>query len=839
MIKSEWKSIWNNKLLLLVVIVIAIIPAIYAGLFLASMWDPYGETENLPVAVVNEDKKVSYNDKTLNIGETLAKSLEENKSMAFNVVERDVAEKGLENGTYYMVITIPKDFSSNVTTLMEDNPQKMQLSYKTNPGKNYIAMKMTESAVKEISKNITAEVTRTYAETVFESLDEVAEGFDDAVDGSKQLIDGEKKIKKGNNKINKNLKKLAESTLVFKEGSETLQQGLQTYLDGVDTANAGSKNLVANNRKLKKGVKDVSGATTQLSSGGSSILSGLKTMKGSLEQSLTKENVKQINYAAQSLNTFNSNMQKLNVTVNGDGKSNTGISLDGMTTSLTSVGGNIQASGTNIQSAASSLVGDYASTGTMKGAGYNITKAYTILAQLYDATEDETVKKTLKTAMDSLYNPSNQADADTALGGVLAATTKLSSAGGELTAAGKTLTTVSSSELTGQVKELKDSISQLAQASNQLMPASSKTLKTLLGGLQSVHTGLTQTQAKNNKTGLIEGMSTLKSGLTQLNNGVNKKGGLVSGINSYTAGAAKINNGLATLSSNNAKLSEGANSLTDGAAKISDGAGQLSTGSSTLGEGLDDLMDGTSELKAGLSDGAKQVKENSAEDKNLDMFSEPLETTGETITNVENNGHAMAAYMMTVGLWIGSLAFCLMYPLTKYSGKLKNGVSWWASKAAVIYPLSMLMPIVLLVALHAFLGFNPEQMGLTLLATVVTSLVFMSIMYFFNMLLGKIGSFLMLIFTVLQLAGSAGTYPVEISGTMVPKIHDFVPFTYTVDAFRSTISGGQSIAWDMTVLIILAVVFSALTIFVFQIRANRIKKGKSIVYDLIEKYGLA
>ena len=48
MLKQEWKSLFHNKILLLVVIVIALIPAIYAGLFLASMWDPYGNVDKLP-----------------------------------------------------------------------------------------------------------------------------------------------------------------------------------------------------------------------------------------------------------------------------------------------------------------------------------------------------------------------------------------------------------------------------------------------------------------------------------------------------------------------------------------------------------------------------------------------------------------------------------------------------------------------------------------------------------------------------------------------------------------------------------------------------------------------
>ena len=65
MLKQEWKSLFHNKILLLVVIVIALIPAIYAGLFLASMWDPYGNVDKLPVAIVNEDEPAEYGDTCL------------------------------------------------------------------------------------------------------------------------------------------------------------------------------------------------------------------------------------------------------------------------------------------------------------------------------------------------------------------------------------------------------------------------------------------------------------------------------------------------------------------------------------------------------------------------------------------------------------------------------------------------------------------------------------------------------------------------------------------------------------------------------------------------------
>ncbi len=925
MIKEEFKSLFRNKLLLLVVVAILLIPSIYACLFLASMWDPYGKVSDLPVAVVNEDESVKYKGKTLEVGKKLTDNLKDNDSMAFNIVDSDVAQKGLENGTYYMVITVPKDFSKNASTLMDSNPKKMVLDYKTNPGKNYIAMKMSESAIKEIRKNISEEVTRTYAETVFDSLSDVADGFSDAVDGTDKLVKGEEKLAKGNKKITKNLKKLASSTITFKDGSETLTEGLETYTDGVSqvdngmntlnngvsklsdsavsgsgklakgsktlqsslkdytagvkTARKGSKKLTDNNSTLNNALGTVSTGVKSLKSGSTQLLAGLNQMKTSLDSSLTDENVASMKTAASSLITLNENMQSLNTAVNGDGKDNTGIDMSGLTNSLTSVGGNVKNTASHVTNAGADI----------KQASDKVTEAYKALATLKATAAktgslSETETAYIDKAMSALYDASGRS-AENAAGYMTKAGNELTESGKELTSAGTTLTAVSSGNLGEQVTTLKTSVSQLAAGSDKLLEPSSGVITSLLTGMQSVQTALEQTQEKDGKTGLIEGMTSLDNGLTTLNTGVSGKSGLKKGVKTYTAGVStldkglkklsgynnKINSGTKTLAKgnetlasglksgipeltagvnkllsgssklveNNDTLVNGAKKLSDGADKIADGSDKLADGSVTLGDGITSLKKGTKKLSNALSDGEKEIRENDASDKTLDMFSSPVETKGKEITNVKNNGHAMAAYMMSVGLWVGCLAFCLMYPLASYKGKLKSGMAWWASKAVVIYPLAVLMGVIVVTALHFINGFTPTEYLKTVAVASVAAVAFMSIMYYFNILMGKVGSFVMLIFMVAQLAGSAGTYPVELSGKMVETIHKYMPFTYTVDAFRSTISGGQSIQTELTVLIVLALVFSALTVGVFAIRAKRIGSNKPTIYDFIEKKGLA
>jgi putative membrane protein len=81
-------------------------------------------------------------------------------------------------------------------------------------------------------------------------------------------------------------------------------------------------------------------------------------------------------------------------------------------------------------------------------------------------------------------------------------------------------------------------------------------------------------------------------------------------------------------------------------------------------------------------------------------------------------------------------------------------------------------------------GLAPSSIGKTLLVTILTALVSVSIVMLFNLLFDKVGSFLMLIFLILQLSGSGGTYPIQLSNSFFEAIHPYLPMTYSIDAYR-------------------------------------------------------
>ena len=861
MIKQEWAYLRKNKILLLVFLAIITIPTIYTTLFLGSMWDPYGKVDHLPVAIVNEDKPVTYNDETLEVGNEMVDSLKDNDSLDFHFVSSKEAKDGLKNGTYYMVITIPEDFSANASTVLDEHPRKMVLDYETNPGTNYIASKLSETALNKIRTSVADTVTKTYTETVFDQIVTVGEGMTEASDGAGQLADGAIQLADGNNTITTNLNVLANSSLTFKDGADTLHVGLKKYTDGVAQLDDGSKKLKDGLSTLNNGASALASGVSQLSSGSSSLAAGLNQYTSGVStaqagaDTLDKSSISLtagVTALKTGVDTLVSKNNALNqgVAAISNGLGNIISEIDQMSASTPETTTEVSTQPIDTSSASANVSAASDALGTASSNNQ----------ALISAIENSSLSEEEKSSLKALAN-NTQTSIDTASSNVSAtkdsiSTLPTSTSSSATTTQSESASSDALSTLKGQLTLMKNQIDDKQKGlaagiqaytagvgeiqkglngdGSLKNPGLANGIKAYTNGVSTLNTGLTT--LNNNSSSLTSGAGQLNSGLTSLNK---QTPVLTSGVSQLSNGSAQLYAGTGKLTANSAALISGSSQLSDGAGKISDGTAALADGSSTLGDGISQVKDGADTLASSLADGADEVTSIHADEETTDMFSSPVEDNGSKLTNVKNNGHGMAPYMMSVALWVAGIAFSIMYPLTKYHDHLKSGFSWWASKASVLVILSIADALLMIGCLHFFNGFAPKEMGKTMLVASFASLAFMSIMYFFNAALGKVGSFLMLIYMVVQLAGSAGTYPVELSGSFVPSIHSFLPFTYTVDAFRSTIAGGTSIMPCMIMLILITVVFSVLTVLLFERRAHKIKAGKPALTDLLEKLGLA
>lgn len=183
MFKSEWKYLINNKKFLIVLLAIALIPAIYCYIYLSSMWNTYGKVDHIPVNIVNEDKSVAFNGKRITIGENLTRSLKDKDVFDFEETSSTKAEQRLRSGKSYMTIIIPKDFSKNATTLLSSHPQKMKI----NSGQNFIVSKITTGAATNVNQKVSEQVTSTYSKVILKALSGAQNGMVEAGTATNQI----------------------------------------------------------------------------------------------------------------------------------------------------------------------------------------------------------------------------------------------------------------------------------------------------------------------------------------------------------------------------------------------------------------------------------------------------------------------------------------------------------------------------------------------------------------------------------------------------------------------------------------------------------------------------
>ncbi|PTQ86189.1 putative membrane protein [Trichococcus patagoniensis] len=862
MLKQEWKSILKTKKMLIILFGISLIPSLYTVLFLSSMWDPYGKLAELPVAVVNQDMAVSYNEETLGIGDSLVAGLEKSDSLDFHFVSEEEAEAGLADGTYYMALTIPENFSENAITLLDATPNPMALTYRTSAGRSYIASKLTASAAKEIKDSISAEVTAIYAETIFDKLQTVAEGMQTAADGSAQLSDGTVQIKEGNESLSENLQVLADSSLSFRDGAETLAVGLQTYLNGVGQLDAGATALNDGAAKLTAAMPALQTGVGRLNDGAAAAAAGSVSLSNGISSLATNSLM-----LSTGMDTLNSGMGQLS-----EGSASLTAGLAALNTSLTSA--EQQAKLTALQSGLdqikngietldsqlqqSSLSEDLA-TALSQLDGLSTTIASfqaelnTILAAADPASNTTAIMAAIAQSGTELTNDQeaavNQAVsaqmtviANEQSGSIQTITNDLSALSG--------LNGIDASAITQQVTALQNSISSLSAGYATVYGGATTlvsgygqigaTTQALLTGGKSLQAGISNAQSgsqqladglsqlSNGSEQLAEGGQILTEGNTQVSAGLQtlneQTGTLTTGAAELKDGTKALANGTTQLVENGSLLTDGTSQLAVGAEKISDGSGQLADGSEQLNAGLITLLSGTDELGSQLLDGSTALNAVDANENTYAMMAEPVVTNQIETAPVANNGTAMAPYMMSVALFVGAISLNLMYDIFTPRNYPKNGRSWWASKISVLAAVGICQALIMVGLLVNVNGLAPSSIGKLLLLSILTALVSVSIVMFFNLLFDKVGSFLMLIFLILQLSGSGGTYPIQLSNSFFEAIHPYLPMTYSIDAYRQLFGLDGSISMDLFILLAILIAFNLMIILFYTVKRKQLRK---------------
>lgn len=871
---KEWKAIFKKPTFIIVMIGISLIPALYNIIFLSSMWDPYGQLSDLPVAVVNNDKEASYNGNTMAIGKDMVSNLKENKTLDFHFVDEEEGKKGLEDGDYYMVVTLPSDLSEKAASILTDHPEQMQIDYQTSSGHSFIASKMSDSAMTQLKQNVSTNVTETYTKALFNKMVDLKDGMSQAASGSEKLTDGANQLVAGSQTLTTNLHSLAASSLRFSNGTEQFTRGLSSYVSGVEQLHLGlgnfnsglvtytgavsqldsglgqlsskSPELVGGINQLYTGVESYTGGVSKLNVGLNQFSSGVSAYTNGVGNLATGANqlsnqsatlrmgVEQLNEGIQQLSSkldasseqkdqivqLSSGLNQLNQVIQNIDVEDT-KQLDSVLSSIASLSNQMLVSAqsekattlANIQSTAA-----YQSLTSEQQAEISASVSQNSTDSIQSAQSIVALVQGLQGSLENLQNQfsnlsilKNQANQVLPLAST--SLTGLSSGLTEIQGAVTSKLVPASQSIASGVNAYTTGVDKVSQGASQL---SDKT-PTLTGSLDQLVSGSnTLTQKSSSLTAgvvqLVEKTPELVSGIEKLSTGSNQ---LNQKSQELIAGVDKLQSGSNQLADKSSQLLSGASQLENGANKLADGSGKLAEGGTKLTSGLEGLQTGAASLGQGLSNASDQLKSASTESKNAEILSNPLNLSKTDNDQVHVNGIAMAPYMISVALFVAALSTNMIFAKLPSGRHPETRWAWFKSRFEINGVIAVLAAFLVYGGVH-LIGLTANHEMRTLFLIIIASLTFMSMVTALTTWNSRIGAFFSLILLLLQLASSAGTYPLALTNDFFRAINPWLPMSYSVSGLRQTISMAGNIHHQVIFLFVILSLFTGLGMLAYQ-----------------------
>lgn len=303
--RLDIKNIVTNMSILIVIGGLIFLPSLYAWFNIKASWDPYGQTDQIPIGVVNEDEGATIRDEDINVGKDLVENLKENDAMNWKFVDREKAMSEVEYGNYYAVITIPKNFSEKLATVTSGEPEKAEMDYYVNEKINAIAPKITDKGVSVIVEEISSEFISTVNGAIFDMFNEIGleleEDYPDIQNFKEYVFNMEEELPKIHDtlldtegdaddadKLIKNaLGKVPEAESILDDGLSQIDKALKVLGNIEDEVNEMSPKIEKELKSIQSKVHEVNDAIKELD--GSDIsFSDLQTGIDDIDEDISK-----------------------------------------------------------------------------------------------------------------------------------------------------------------------------------------------------------------------------------------------------------------------------------------------------------------------------------------------------------------------------------------------------------------------------------------------------------------------------------------------------------------------------------------------------------------------
>ena len=706
--KTDIKNIVTNWVTAVIISGLIFLPSLYAWFNIYASMDPYANTANMKIAIVNEDMGAIANGNDLNIGNEIVTNLAENKNFSWHFISRAKALDQLNNGDYFAAIIVPKDFSENLTSIMTDTPTKAQIDYYVNEKINPIAPKITSKGASVITDQISSEFISTVNGIIFDIFNTVG-------------IEVEKNIPD----INKFENYIFTIEQHLPEIESTLTQSAKDAKEAINLVNGAMAQIPEVQKVTNNGLSSIDNGLT--------LITNVETMLQNLSP-IVKENLATIQTIKNEFNQLLEKLQNTNVT-----SSNISQIQKQLIEAQQLLNECIQSMETLQNVASTEAV-------VRKQLENDIQNTITQLQQNTSAEsaqfDHNKLIQQLQSVQKQLQTNSNLADYPA-----------------------KSLTQLN--QLKSLLVEISTNVQQLDKTNGN-----SESIKNDLAHLQQVAQNITNHLAQF------------------FNNFVNQ---LEPKINSTLVGAKDTLTSAATL------LTKVQNVIPQAEQLLKNTQGTLSSASSIL----DQVQPNLPTLNKKIVELAEKLRAlNSTADiteivqllKNdvnaeRDFFEEPIKLDEHSVFPIANYGTSMTPFYTVLAIWVGCLLLISLLAVDMHHGKTYSIREVYFGRLLTFTTLSLLQTFIIAIGDILLLDGSIHAPLYFVLFALLISFVFVTIVYTLVTVFGNVGKAMAIVMLVLQIAGSGGTYPVELLPRFFQILNPFLPFTYAIEMMREAVGG--------------------------------------------------
>lgn len=781
--KNDFRALTRHFFAFLIILAILFLPALYAWFNIYAFWDPYGKTGDVSIAVVCNDRDYMDEDgKIINIGNQLVEELKQDEKIGF--VFLDDADKAVDDlyaGKYYAAVIIEPDFTYNMYNFLKEDMFSPTINFYQNEKTNAIAVKVVEAVGDKVKQSVNKAYIQAIVETLFGKFNTFSEG-----------VQGDNTINMLRNtlaKIDKNLAQYDDTIDQFVAANNSLVGTLNNSNSTIDYTIHLLGNERINISKQVSYIESTKNDIALINEEVNNLLTGLqdsvqnaiykldRLYNGGEDPDTVKETLKELERQYQELIDYLTHSG-----ISGPEAEDALSALNRIRDKITQLREQLGMNAQNDANAADQLKADYNEV--------TVPMVYTAVTG-YDYDDLANAQKTeqsMDTMMTFMADDAEQRIVNIQNNVEIAKTTTDDNTREKALTAAKNDSVIVSQELSalgtamGAVEDAagatdKKASTAAAQAAGSTKDAGEifddilngnrdidlieylQVISDLLGNARVALTEIVYPSITTLLTNLQDSLGDLSSVLLDLSDVMGKVPPIVSEL-SNTFGA--VNNALVQVK----------DLISSYRTRIADALGVLNgdTEDTRLQQVLD-FMDVDPQSIA-------------------EFLASPVTIRAESVYPVESYGAAMAPFYSMLAIWVGCI---ILNAILKVDTPIEligaTSRQKFFGRYLIFALLSLIQTMVIMGGDLLIFGMDCAHPGLFLLSGVVTSLTCSMLAYSMAIAFGNIGKALFVVFLIIQIAGSGGSYPIELLPDFFQQVYLFFPFPYAINAMREAIAG--------------------------------------------------